>query len=60
MMSNKTAINILLAEDQTMLRNALATILDLEENLEVVHSCATGKPRVTTTTERSSVILYNP
>ena len=43
MMSNKTAINILLAEDQTMLRNALATILDLEENLEVVHSCATGK-----------------
>ncbi|WP_158768424.1 DNA-binding response regulator [Paraglaciecola sp. L1A13] len=36
-------INILLAEDQTMLRNALATILDLEDNLQVVHSCATGK-----------------
>tara|TARA_R110000765_G_C18566264_1_gene564373 strand:- start:13 stop:591 length:579 start_codon:yes stop_codon:yes gene_type:complete len=26
-----------------MLRNALATILDLEDNLQVVHSCATGK-----------------
>lgn len=43
MMNNKKAINILLAEDQTMLRNALATILDLEDNLQVVHSCATGK-----------------
>jgi len=36
-------INILLAEDQTMLLNALATILDLEENLHVVQSCANGK-----------------
>lgn len=29
-------INILLAEDQTMLLNALATILDLEDNLNVI------------------------
>ncbi|WP_293746609.1 response regulator transcription factor [uncultured Paraglaciecola sp.] len=36
-------INILLAEDQTMLLNALATILDLEDNLHVVQSCANGK-----------------
>ncbi|MFT2089542.1 response regulator transcription factor [Paraglaciecola sp. 2405UD69-4] len=36
-------INILLAEDQTMLLNALATILDLEDNLNVVQSCANGK-----------------
>jgi two-component system response regulator DesR len=36
-------INILLAEDQTMLLNALTTILDLEDNLHVVHSCANGK-----------------
>jgi two-component system response regulator DesR len=37
------SINILLAEDQTMLLNALATILDLEDNLHVVQSCANGK-----------------
>ncbi|MDO6840742.1 response regulator transcription factor [Paraglaciecola chathamensis] len=42
-MTNRKTINILLAEDQTMLRNALTTILDLEDNLHVVHSCATGK-----------------
>lgn len=36
-------VNILLAEDQTMLLNALATILDLENNLHVVKSCANGK-----------------
>jgi two-component system response regulator DesR len=36
-------INILLAEDQTMLLNALATILELEDNLHVVQSCANGK-----------------
>lgn len=36
-------INILLAEDQTMLLNALATILDLEDNLNVVQSCSNGK-----------------
>ena len=36
-------INILLAEDQTMLLDALATILDLEDNLHVVQSCANGK-----------------
>ncbi|WP_339719718.1 response regulator transcription factor [uncultured Paraglaciecola sp.] len=36
-------INILLAEDQTMLLNALATILDLEDNLHVVQSCANGQ-----------------
>ncbi|WP_111977232.1 response regulator transcription factor [Algibacillus agarilyticus] len=36
-------INILLAEDQTMLLNALATILDLEDNINVVASCANGK-----------------
>lgn len=38
-----STINILLAEDQTMLLNALATILDLEDNLHVVQSCANGK-----------------
>lgn len=36
-------IKLLLVEDQTMLLNALATILDLEDNLEVVGSCANGK-----------------
>lgn len=36
-------INILLAEDQTMLLNALATILDLEDELNVVTSCANGQ-----------------
>jgi two-component system response regulator DesR len=36
-------INILLAEDQTMLLNALSTILDLEDNLHVVQSCNNGK-----------------
>lgn len=36
-------IKLLLVEDQTMLLNALATILDLEENLEVVASCANGQ-----------------
>ena len=39
-------INILLAEDQTMLLNALATILDLEDNLHVVQSCANGKQAI--------------
>lgn len=38
-----TKINILLVEDQTMLLNALATILDLEDNLHVVQSCSNGK-----------------
>ena len=38
-----TTINILLAEDQTMLLNALTTILDLEDNLHVVQSCSNGK-----------------
>jgi two-component system response regulator DesR len=38
-----TKIKILLAEDQTMLLNALATILNLEDNLEVVQSCDNGK-----------------
>ncbi|MGJ8678827.1 response regulator transcription factor [Paraglaciecola sp.] len=36
-------IKIVLAEDQTMLLNALATILDLEDNLEVVKSFSNGK-----------------
>ena len=36
-------INILLVEDQTMLLNALTTILDLEENLNVVQSCENGR-----------------
>jgi two-component system response regulator DesR len=35
-------INILIAEDQTMLLNALATLLDLEDNLHVVQSCSNG------------------
>lgn len=36
-------INILVAEDQTMLLQALATILELEDNLHVVQSCTNGK-----------------
>jgi two-component system response regulator DesR len=36
-------IKLLLVEDQTMLLNALTTILDLEDNLEVVGSCANGQ-----------------
>lgn len=36
-------IKLLLVEDQIMLLNALATILDLEDNLQVVGSFANGK-----------------
>ena len=35
-------INILIAEDQVMLLDALATILELEENFHVVARCANG------------------
>lgn len=49
------AINILLAEDQTMLLNALATILDLEENINVVTSCANGKQALTFIQENPTV-----
>ena len=48
-------INILLAEDQTMLLNALTTILDLEDNLHVVHSCANGKQAFDLTDGASNV-----
>ena len=54
-------INILLAEDQTMLLNALATILDLEDNLHVVKSCANGKQAFdyiqSTNSERVDIVL---
>ncbi|PKG98573.1 DNA-binding response regulator [Paraglaciecola sp. MB-3u-78] len=54
-------INILLAEDQTMLLNALATILDLEDNLHVVQSCANGKQAFdyiqSTESERVDIVL---
>ena len=54
-------INILLAEDQTMLLNALATILDLEDNLHVVQSCANGKQAFdyiqSTNSERVDIVL---
>lgn len=36
-------IHILIAEDQTMLLDALATILELEEEFHVVARCANGK-----------------
>jgi two-component system response regulator DesR len=36
-------IHILIAEDQTMLLNALSTLLDLEDNLRVVQSCSNGR-----------------
>lgn len=36
-------IRLLLVEDQTMLLNALTTILDLEDNLQVVGSCTNGQ-----------------
>jgi two-component system, NarL family, response regulator DesR len=36
-------IQILIAEDQTMLLDALATILELEEEFHVVARCANGK-----------------
>ena len=38
-----STINIVVVEDQRMLLNALATILDLEEDLRVVQSCGSGK-----------------
>jgi two-component system response regulator DesR len=54
-------VNILLAEDQTMLLNALATILDLENNLHVVKSCANGKQAFdylrTPDSERVDIVL---
>jgi len=56
-----STINILLAEDQTMLLNALATILDLEDNLHVVQSCANGKQAFdyiqSSTSERVDIVL---
>jgi len=35
-------IRVLLAEDQAMLRGALATLLDLEDDIEVLAACADG------------------
>jgi two-component system response regulator DesR len=35
-------INILIAEDQTMLLNALSTLLELEDDMHVVNSCSNG------------------
>jgi two-component system response regulator DesR len=40
-------INILIAEDQTMLLDALATILELEDNFHIVARCANGKQALT-------------
>jgi two-component system, NarL family, response regulator DesR len=40
-------INILIAEDQTMLLDALATILELEEGFHVAARCANGKQALT-------------
>lgn len=40
-------INILIAEDQTMLLDALATILELEDNFHIVARCANGKRALT-------------
>ncbi|KXI27556.1 response regulator transcription factor [Paraglaciecola hydrolytica] len=40
-------INILIAEDQTMLLDALATILELEDNFHVVKRCTNGKHALT-------------
>lgn len=48
-------INVLLAEDQTMLLNALATILDLEENINVVTSCSNGKEALTFINENPAI-----
>lgn len=40
-------INIVIAEDQTMLLDALATILELEDNFHIVARCANGKQALT-------------
>jgi two-component system, NarL family, response regulator DesR len=40
-------INILIAEDQTMLLDALATILELEDNFHIVARCTNGKQALT-------------
>ena len=41
--SSRAAIRILLAEDQTMLRGALAALLELEPGLEVIAQAANGR-----------------
>jgi two-component system response regulator DesR len=54
-------INILIAEDQTMLLDALATILELEDNFHIVARCANGKQALTylmaQDSERVDVVL---
>jgi|TARA_R110000868_G_scaffold316380_1_gene577267 two-component system response regulator DesR len=54
-------INILIAEDQTMLLDALATILELEDNFHVVSRHANGKQALTylmsAESERVDIVL---
>jgi len=54
-------INILIAEDQTMLLDALATILELEDNFHVVSRNANGKQALTylmsAESERVDIVL---
>lgn len=54
-------INILVVEDQTMLLDALATILELEDNFHVVGRCANGKQALTylnaADSERVDIVL---
>ncbi len=40
--TGRTSIRVLLAEDQSMIRGALAALLDLEDDIDVVAQVARG------------------
>ncbi len=50
-------IRVLLAEDQTMLRGALAALLDLEPDITVVAQAANGREALTLAREHSPDVL---
>ena len=41
-MVNKTPIRLVLADDQTLVRGALAALLGMEDDLEIVGTCRRG------------------
>ena len=50
-------IRVLLAEDQTMMLGALAALLELEEDMEVVGQARTGKEALAATREKKPDVL---